>query len=367
MIYYNPYNFFKTIQINFFKIYRIDDIFVTISFVAISYIFVILQEIFNWNISQYNNEVSGILDIYNFFLAAVLSFRLDSAFKNCKDGINNVNLILNEASNIIIHLFSIVDEEENKTNIIKILENDIYDYISVIFFICRGSNGRNDEIRNSFIIKEINDGIVLLNELEIKKNEKETNNKYKIIENNFYGKEILAIIEFKIRKRFNELKINSLVMPQEYLILNNYFTCLSTSSNNLLSICNIPIIHRYNQFINIFIILYLILYTLILVPESKWLTGIWVFIWAFILLYSNSVANEIDNSFGTENNDIEIEILYKDFKKNINHVRNKRKIYDNDEYSNEFNNNNFVDTVSTYGNISDLNYSSLSDLNSNYI
>jgi putative membrane protein len=121
-----------------------------------------------------------------------------------------------------------------------------------------------------------------------------------------------------LRRHIGKLSLNEIDKNS----MHSLFSSIVSTSDSLYGIANVPVVHIYNQFINVCIISYLIIFTISMSIISGWYTGIWVFTWSTIIFLSNEVANQIDTPFGDDENDIELEIILNNTKHQFNVLLN---------------------------------------------
>lgn len=311
MLHYNKIDFVHTLISHLFNLFNLRWLAFAVLSSACSYIFVVLnEEVDGFNLYKHKASIDMTLSVFNFFLATTISFRINNAYNSWSNGFNVTCKLINLSKRFL----NISYQSSNTTTTITNLNTAVLNYISCTFYMCRGNNGETDYdgLRSPFLSADL---------LETMKN---INTKYQrflnqdttkdILEMNVPNDTIMMFIERDIRKLVDELNFDTVGKTA----LNGLVNDIVDASQRLYGIANIPVVHIYNQFINTCIISYLIIFTLSMVTVSGWYTGIWVFVWSSVIFLANEVANQIDTPFGSEQNDIELEIILNNYKHQFN-------------------------------------------------
>ncbi len=366
MLYYDKTNFLETLIKNLPDLVDKNTFLFTASILVFNYFFVIINK--NVDDFRLETQAGGInltLSIFTFFLTTTLSFRLNSAYNSWKSGYSNVTKIITSFKKGLTVLLAnynsvnIIDnslnnsinlsqdgntndndnnyvntngdnEEDNNTNNNTNNRNRIYNfkknydiidnidiikeytdmsliYLGVLFHLCANNNGRYD-IHN-FRYNFVNES----NEYELYQLESilEMNTKNNILEQKLKRTVKLTKLEVEFRKLISKFKKYNGLSDLDEMGMNGIISEILTTSQDIYNIANIPVVHIYNQFINLCIVMYMLLFSLSMTITSGYYSAIWTTIWSIILFVANNVCNQIDTPFGTENNDIELEIILK--------------------------------------------------------
>ena len=309
MITYNNNRFFLILFRNIIPYHVEEALRNTLIMTLLSYIIIIINEESDFINIKITQPWINTLSVIGFFLFMFIAFRLNTAFIIWNTSISLIIELENEANNLMNKLYSSIDfndeDRQYKLNDLYKFKNTLILYIANIFSLCNGSNGRSDKYRTPFLTKseeiiknEINATIILMKEID--------NN---IVECTIPTKFYIRTIDYELRKQINLISKKYNLYLTIIAEFYNQIDILSKITNNLYKISYIPDVFIFNQFINFIIIVYIILYTCTTIPESGYWAGFWVAIFSFVLFLSNSVCSEINTPFGTDLNDIELEII----------------------------------------------------------
>lgn len=310
MITYNNNRFFlilfkKIIPYHLIEVFRnacISTLFV--SFVAI------LNEETGLDITitdPWNNTLS----VFNFFLGLFISFRLNSSFGSWSTGVSKISDLENTSTKLMNTMYASLitdafqEDRQQRLDFIWEFKQNIILYIANIFQNCRGDNGRHDNLRENYLTDQ---QVLTKNSINsLVKKSKDID--MEIVETCMHTRFYTRTLELELKKLIGIAGRKFQLHPSVSGGMNAKIDMLAEINNTLYGMSNIPVVFIYNQFINFVIIIYLVLYSLMTIPSSGYWSGFWVFIWSFVVFLANSISNEIDSPFGTDNNDIELEII----------------------------------------------------------
>lgn len=311
MLHYDKINFITTLFSHLHNLFNLRCLVFALISSGFSYIIVALnEEVDGFNLQKHSASINMTLSVFNFFLATTISFRINNAYNSWSNGFNMTCKLVNLCKRFLNISYNSTQKNVTFTN----LNTAVLHYIAFTFHMCRGNNGRidYDGLRSSFISTEMEDRMGLINAKYQRFLNQEVSKD--ILEMNVPNDTIMMYIEHDIRKLIDELDFTDVGKTA----LNGLVNDIVDTSQRLYGIANIPVVHIYNQFINVCIVSYLIIFTLSMVTVSGWYTGIWVFVWSSIIFLANEVANQIDTPFGCEQNDIELEIILNNYKNQFN-------------------------------------------------
>ena len=254
---------------------------------------------------------TNTLSVFNFFLGMFISFRLNSAFGSWSVGISQIGNLENTASKLMNNIYSALitdaqqEDRQQRLDFIWTFKNIVILYIANIFQNCSGDNGRHDNLRENYLTNNELQNKNIINSLVKKSKDSDK----EILETSMNSRFYTRTLDLELRKMIGVAAGLFNLHPSVVSCLGGKIDALSQINNILYGMSNIPVVFIYNQFINFVIITYLILYTLTTIPDSGYYSAFWVCIWSFIVFLANSIADEIDSPFGSDNNDIELEIL----------------------------------------------------------
>jgi putative membrane protein len=123
-------------------------------------------------------------------------------------------------------------------------------------------------------------------------------------------------IATKIFERINTLYVNKKISNEQYLILNNEMTAYIDVCGACERIKNTPIPFSYSSFLKKFIFFYVMTLPFGYVVSLKYLMiplSIFIF---YVLASLELIAEEIENPFGTDDNDLPTDAITKSIKEN---------------------------------------------------
>lgn len=254
---------------------------------------------------------TNTLSVFNFFLGMFISFRLNSAFGSWSTGVSRISDLENTACNLLNHMYSAIITDKNQEDRQQRLDymwsfkNEVILYIANVFQNCSGDNGRHDALRDYYLTSQEYADKEAINSLVKHSKDKDC----EILETNMMPRFYTRTLDLELRKMIGVAAETFNLHPSVAGGLGGKVDTLSNINNQLYGMSNVPVVFIYNQFINFVIVVYLVLYTLTTIPDSGYWCGFWVFVWSFVVFLANSIADEIDAPFGTDNNDIELEII----------------------------------------------------------
>jgi putative membrane protein len=251
------------------------------------------------------------LNVFNFFLGMLISFRLNSAFGSWSTGVAQISSLENTASQLLNSLYAALlndgfqEDKQDRLDFIWTFKNHTILYIANVFQNCSGDNGRKDNIRENYLsMAQLNERNNINSQVKHSKDMDE-----EILETCMVPRFYTRTLDLELRKLICSATNTFNLHPSVAGGLAGKIDKLSSINNTLYGMSNVPVVFIYNQFINFIIVTYLTLYTLMTIPASGYWSAFWVFIWSFIVFLANSIADEIDSPFGTDNNDIELEVI----------------------------------------------------------
>lgn len=320
MITYTKTNFWEVLFKQLNNLISLQYILTVSGTIILSYLITILNEENTINLNKYSSALNSTLSIYNFFLTMAISFKLNNAFSSWANGFASIGRLINLSKQFLTKIYSITNQNnydhQQRRQLLLEINNNVLNYISHIFYMCGGGNGREDldGLRSTFLpesdikeIKSFNNKTLItrnFNHVLIKD----------ILEMNLPNDTIFTMLEFRLRSNIKLLKNEKLIDLLYEIELNKMIDELATLCHKLYGIANIPVVHIYNQFINLSITTGIILFIFTLVPLTNYWIGVFVFLYSSLLILCNEVSNIIDTPFGNDRDDIELEIILNNIK-----------------------------------------------------
>lgn len=263
---------------------------------------------------------NNTLSVFNFFLGMFISFRLNSAFGSWSTGVAQIAALENTAHKLMNHMYAalitdgVQEDRQNRLDFIWQFKQVLILYIANVFHNCSGDNGREDNLRSPYLSRQQLETKNQVNGLVKRSKDMD----YNIVETCMASRFYIRTIDLDLRQMVGVAATTFNLHPSVAGGLGGKVDALSDINNTLYGMSNVPVVFIYNQFINFVIVVYLILYTLMTIPDSGYWAAFWVLIWSFVVFLANSIADEIDAPFGTDNNDIELEIILSNIRDEYN-------------------------------------------------
>ena len=257
-------------------------------------------------------NLKELLNIFSFFFFMGLGFRLNTAYANWSNGVDLVIRIMHCSMNIIntmyIHL-SVNEKKYNENNIIlNQYKHYVLEYISSLFHIPRNEITRRRSTMDTYKI----DSIHYITHSDIPMYDEEQSIEQQLpFQRTYLRMEALmkrTILQNTSSQYFSESHGQILIQ-----LLDQLFAYRIT----LYRIQNIPPVCLYIQLFDFHLYMYLLLYGVSIIPQSGYYACIWMFLWGFIISLALNVAKEIDSPFGTDKNDIQMDIILQQVRKDI--------------------------------------------------
>jgi putative membrane protein len=283
MIKYNP----KIWLSHIFKFYKSDTLKILLPEILLMgvYTFSICYVELNYasNISYFKNAIS-MHTMVGFVLSLLLVFRTNTAYDRWWEGRKLWGQLVNTSRNAAIKCQTIFKDEKTK--------EDLRKYISAFPIILK------DHLLNRSSDEHMKD--------MFDRNDKLVHNPSFIV-NKIYG-----ILNEKLRS--NE------ITSEQYLVLDKEFSQLLEITGACERIKNTPIPFSYSIFIKKFIFIYCFTLPIGLVPDFYyWSVPFSMFIF-YVLVSIEILAEEVEDPFGDDENDLPMEEFSQRIKTNVNEI-----------------------------------------------
>ena len=288
MIKYNPKNWFGLI----FEFHKSDTlrklIYVILIYAVYAGIIVYLE-------LHYTNFKSTIAihSLLGFVLGLLLVFRTNTAYDRWWEGRKVLGALVNTSRNLALKLNTFIPNE--KTEIKKRISELISNY----------SFSMKNHLRDKMIVEEIK-----YNESLSKEEYTESDHKPNLIAKKLY-------IETK------KLYDNKNISGNIYITVDEQIKELTDVVGKCERIKKTPIPYSYNIFLKKFIFIYTLTLPVGLATDFfYWSIPISIFI-LYILGSLELLAEEIENPFGEDANDLPVDVICQNIKKNVDEILNK--------------------------------------------
>jgi putative membrane protein len=286
MITYNPKEWFTFI----FRIHRADTVrklFPLMIAVSVYSGLIAFLELEYWNLAQtsYVKNISLMHGILGFVISLLLVFRTNTAYERWWEGRKQWGALVNTSRNFAIKLNAFISNQEDR---------DFFNIMITNYCVALKNHLRENE--NNFDIDPILD-------LHTEK----------------HGPNQIANAMFE---RLNVLRKQNVISTEQLLILNDDFTAFTDICGACERIKNTPIPFSYSVFIKKFIFFF------VMTLPFGWVfsLGYLIIPVVVLILYAFAslelIAEEIENPFGTDANDLPIDSICVNIKKHVNEIFN---------------------------------------------
>jgi len=288
MIKYNPKFWFRHI----FAFHK-SDTFVVIwkELIYIGVFTLILAFLLKSFVAESNLEIlSKLKDVFalvGFVLSLLLVFRTNTAYDRWWEGRKKWGELVNNSRNLAIKISSMTTNSESEQFFSRMIPN------------------------YAFAMKEHLRSGVLLNELELEKNE---------LEEIKYVSHKTSFIAKKMYIKLNEMKKTGELTQEEFLSIDDNLKNFSNITGACERIKNTPIPYSYSSFLKKFIFVFVVTLPLSFVPSFGYYSA-FVSIFVFYVLVSMEIlAEEIEDPFGKDENDLPTDDLCQKIKDNVKEI-----------------------------------------------
>ena len=287
MITYNPKDWF-TLIIQFHK----SDTFRRLFFSLISIgIYATIIVYFEVHYFSFNNKNPTVMhSILGFVLSMLLVFRTNTAYDRWWEGRKAWGSMVNNARNLSLKLSAIIIKQEDRLLLKNLITNYVYSL--------------KNHLRN--VYKQ--DEFILTDALSLS-NFSEANHKPNII-----AKAIFA--------KINELHINKDLSNEHLYFLNEELKSFTDNCGICERIRNTPIPYSYNIFLKKMIFLYCMSLPIFFGGEFGYATVSITIIVLYVFASLELIAEEIEDPFGEDENDLPLDDICKRIKINLNEILN---------------------------------------------
>ena len=288
MIKYNPKNWLKLI----FALHKSDTI--RILWKELIYIgsFTLLTSFLVINYFPYKEKLSDLIAIYSligFVISLLLVFRTNTGYDRWWEGRKQWGMLVNNSRNLAVKLASLIDSKENKVYFSRMISNFV------------------------FAIKEhLRDGVAF---------EKLNLTKEELI---ILGskKHVPSGIVLLLYDKVNEIKTAGEISQEEFITLDTNLNALLDILGACERIKNTPIPYSYSLFIKKFIFIYVTTVPLAFIPSFGYFSALIATFIFYVLVSMEVLAEEIEDPFGTDDNDLPTEQLSIKISENIREILN---------------------------------------------
>ena len=287
MIKYNPKEWFTFI----FRLHKADTVRqLTPMMLSISLYVAIVAfleiEVFKLGENSHLKNITVMHGMLGFVISLLLVFRTNTAYDRWWEGRRLLGSLVNNSRNLTMKLNSLLPEEDTENR--KFYRLIIIEYAFAVKRHLRG-NQQNSEIFTSIYA----------------------------VSDKLHKPNYLANLLFK---RINELYVNKIISGEQLLFLNNEISSLTDICGACERIKTTPIPYSYSVFIKKFIFFYVMTLPFGYVFTLGFLT-IPVVVFVFYVLASlEIIAEEIEDPFGVDANDLPVTQICKNIQKHVSEL-----------------------------------------------
>ncbi len=285
MINYNPKNWFNLIfSLNKSDTIRIlwkQLIFISLLATLIIMLLHLLTKAHQDQLSDYTKELTAIYSLIGFVMSLLLLFRTNGAYDRWWEGRKLWGAIVNDCRSVLLKITTRISNEEDKKEIARLFILYIY-------------NAKNNLRANK-------------NNLVFQKYEDPSKDNSPV--------QVMKLIYIKLRELEKQGELSQGDLIQIDVNLNGLISSLGGCQR----IKNTPIPFSYSIFIKKFIFLYVITLPIVFFHFDYWAVLITTFVF-YALVSMEVLAEEIEDPFGTDANDLPLDQICQTIKQDLNNI-----------------------------------------------
>lgn len=287
MVTYNPKDWF-TLIIQFHKSDTFRRLFWSLVSIGIYAAAIVYAEAHFIHLSTKNPTVMH--SILGFVLSMLLVFRTNSAYDRWWEGRKVWGSVVNNSRNLALKLSVMIDNEKEKQDLKHLITNYVFSF--------------KNHLRNKYIQEEFTPTEHLsLSQFA------DANHKPNFIAQALY-------------KKINNLYKQNTLSGEQLIILNEELKSFTDSCGACERIKNTPIPYSYNIFLKKMIFLYIISLPIFFGSEFGYTTVPISIIVLYVFASIELIAEEIEDPFGEDDNDLPLDDICNRIKTNLNEILN---------------------------------------------
>lgn len=286
MVNYNPKSWIQLI----FAFHRSDTfrmLWKEIIYIGVFTLLVTFLEIHYFPKAIVLEKLISVYSLIGFVISLLLVFRTNTAYERWWEGRKKWGELVNDSRNIAIKISAILLENEDKDFFKRMIPNFVF--------------AAKEHLRHG----------VKFDELDFKDSEKEI-----IVSREHIP---LAISEM-IYKRMYILKKSGKLSEEEFMVLDRNVNALIDSVGACERIKNTPIPFSYSLFIKKFIFIYVTTLPLAFVTQFGYFSALIATFVFYVLVSMEVLAEEIEDPFGIDDNDLPLDTMCQRIKSNVEEV-----------------------------------------------
>ncbi|MBI3520676.1 MAG: hypothetical protein HY062_15155 [Bacteroidetes bacterium] len=287
MVTYNPKDWIKLI-LQFHKSDTFRQLFFSLICIGIYAAAIVYAEehYFHWN----TKSPTAMHSILGFVLSMLLVFRTNSAYDRWWEGRKIWGSVVNNSRNLSLKLSAIIVHQKDRTELNHLITNYVYAF--------------KNHLRGKYIQEEFTptDNMTLAAFSDAR-------HKPNLIAKSLYAK-------------IHSLHQNKDLTPEHLLILNEELKSFTDNCGACERIKNTPIPYSYNIFLKKMIFLYIMSLPMFFASEFGYTTVSITVIVLYVFASIELIAEEIEDPFGEDDNDLPLDDICNRIKTNLNEILN---------------------------------------------
>ncbi len=285
MIKYNPKNWFKLI----FAIHKSDTLRIMwkeLIYMGLFTLLVAFLEITYFPEALLLKELIAVFSLVGFVISLLLVFRTNTAYDRWWEGRKKWGSLVNDTRNLAIKISVLIENEDDRQFFKRMIPNFVF--------------ATKEHLREG----------VLPEELDLKDDE------LSILEN----KHIPNAIVKKLYERIARIKFSKEISDIDYMVLDKNLNALLDSLGACERIKNTPMPFSYNIFLKKFIFIYVSTLPLAFVTTFGYFSALIATFVFYIFVSMEVLAEEIEDPFGRDDNDLPTDNLSEKIKENVSEI-----------------------------------------------
>ena len=286
MIRYNPKSWFKLI----FALHKSDTMRILwkeMLYIAVLSALVEFLLEYYWPENGVLKELIGVYSLVGFVISLLLVFRTNSAYDRWWEGRKKWGALVNDTRNLALKTSVMIKDEEDRDLFRRMIANFVF--------------ATKEHLRQG----------VEFDELELTEQER------MLLESKVHVPNAISQLMFL---RLKELKDKGLISDEEFIIIDKNLNALLDSLGACERIKNTPIPYSYSLFIKKFIFIYVSTLPLVFVSLFGYFSIIIVVFVFYVLVSIEVLAEEIEDPFGKDDNDLPTDDLCVKIRGNVNEI-----------------------------------------------
>ncbi len=286
MIKYNPKSWIKLI-FAFHKSDTIRILWKELIYMGLFTLGVAYVEITYFPEATYLSQLIAVYSLVGFVISLLLVFRTNTAYDRWWEGRKKWGEMVNDSRNLAVKISTLQFDKEENDFFRRMISNFTY--------------ATKEHLRRNIDLDQLQ-----LTDTERKGLEKKTHIPIEIVHLMF--------------KHMNKLKSAGQLSEMEYIAINENLDCLIDSLGACERILNTPIPFSYSLFLKKFIFIYTTTLPLAFVTTFGYYSALIATFVFYVLVSMEVLAEEIEDPFGGDDNDLPTEQLCETIKRNVNEV-----------------------------------------------